>query len=221
MSQSQVWATRNVHRAPTLGEPTTVRLYDPQQPVPPGPGCCCRIRVVTCGAEVPGKAEISASPRMLTFVDVPPGTMFVLESVEFDGGRVVTFFSALAGVLQPDGSSRPDAYPADDTTDEGMRQREAYWKWFVNRCNSQEVVKAVEEVIRDGGGRPWRVDYKMIFATGEELNLHVAAHGDYDTSVLAYDLIRRSWRHGVRIIGSLKSQPALDVLAIYEKLRQL
>jgi len=176
-----------------------------------------RIRVVTCGAEVPGEADISASPPMLTFLDVSPGAKFLPESVEFDGGRVVTFFSALAEVLQPDGSSRPVAYPADDTTDEGMRQRDAHWKWYVDRWNSQEVVKAVEEVIREGGGRPQRIDYKMFFAAGEELGLRVGAHGDYDTHLFAYDLIRRGWRRGVRIIGSLKSQPVLNVLAIYEK----
>lgn len=49
------------------------------------------------------------------------------------------------------------------------------------------------------------------------LHLHVVAHGDYDTGVFAYNLIRRGERYGLRIVGSLKSQPALNVLAIYEK----
>ena len=48
-------------------------------------------------------------------------------------------------------------------------------------------------------------------------HLHVDAHGDYDTGVFAYNLIRRGWRFGLRIVGSLKSQLALNVLAIYEK----
>lgn len=52
---------------------------------------------------------------------------------------------------------------------------------------------------------------------GEPLNLHVVAHGDYDTGVFAYNMIRRGERHGLRIVSSLKSQPALNVLAIYEK----
>ena len=48
-------------------------------------------------------------------------------------------------------------------------------------------------------------------------HLHVDAHGDYDTGVFAYNLIRRGWRFGLMIVGSLKSQLALNVLAIYEK----
>ena len=58
---------------------------------------------------------------------------------------------------------------------------------------------------------------RMAFGTGQELHLHVAARGDYDTGVFAYGIIRRGERFGLRIVGSLKSQPALNVLAIYEK----
>jgi hypothetical protein len=49
------------------------------------------------------------------------------------------------------------------------------------------------------------------------LHLHVVARGDYDTDVFAYNIIRRGERYGLRIVGSLKSQPSLNVLAIYEK----
>lgn len=80
----------------------------------------------------------------------------------------------------------------------------------------RQVVRVIEEAIGDGG-RPRWVDYRMTFATGEVLHLHVVAHGNYDTGVFAYNLIRRGERYGLRIAGSLKSQPALNVLAVYEK----
>jgi hypothetical protein len=175
-----------------------------------------RICLVTRGTEVPGGEDISASPRMLAFIDVPPETMFLPQAAELDGGRVVKFFDALTEKLQPDPDSRPASYPATVTTGEGGRQRDAHWKWYADHWNTDEVVKVVEELIA-GGGRPRWIDYRMTFATGEDLNLHVDAHGDYDTGVFAYNLIRRGWRFGLRIVGSLKSQPALNVLAIYEK----
>jgi hypothetical protein len=177
-----------------------------------------RIRVLSQGTEMPGSEDISASPRMLAFIDVPQGTMFLPQAAELDRGRVVTFFDALTERLQA-GRDGPRAdYPPNSTTDEGKRQRDTYWKWYADHWNTDEAVKAVEEVIADGG-RPRWIDYKMSFATGDELNLHVDAHGDYDTGLFAYNLIRRGWRYGLRIVGSLKSQPALNVLAIYEKLR--
>jgi hypothetical protein len=174
-----------------------------------------RLRVVAQGTEVPGMEEIGATPRMLAFLDVPPGTMLLPQAAELDRGRVVPFFDALTERLQQDRDKPRAAYPADLTTEKGMRKRDAYWNWYAERWNADEVVKVVEEGIGDGG-RPRWIDYKMIFSTGDELNLHLIAYGDYDTGVFAYNLIRRGWRYGLRIIGSLKSQPALNVLAVYD-----
>src|SRR6266566_6181534 len=64
-----------------------------------------------------------------------------------------------------------------------------------------------------GSHRRWRpahwIDYRVTLDTGELLHFHVVAHGDYDTGVFAYNLVRRGERYGMRIVGSLKSQPAL------------
>jgi hypothetical protein len=100
-------------------------------------------------------------------------------------------------------------------TDGGKLQRDAYWTWFADHWNANKAVKVVEHVIGDGG-RPRWIDYRATFPSGETLHLHVVARGDYDTGVFACNLIRRGERYGLRIVGSLKSQPALNVLAIYD-----
>jgi hypothetical protein len=56
----------------------------------------------------------------------------------------------------------------------------------------------------------------MILPDSTTLYLDVSARGDYDTGVFAYNFIRRGERYGLRIVGSLKSKPALNVLAAYE-----
>jgi hypothetical protein len=56
----------------------------------------------------------------------------------------------------------------------------------------------------------------MILPSSTTLHLDVSARGDYDTGVFAYNFIRRGERYGLRIVGSLKSKPALNVLAAYE-----
>jgi hypothetical protein len=175
-----------------------------------------RICVVTRGAEIPRDGDISASPRMIAFIDVPPGTRFLPQAAELNDGRVVTFFAPLIEKLQRDGGTLPTTYPKSTTTDEGRRERDAHWKWYSDHWNVDKAVQVIEEVIGDGG-RPRWIDYQMTFSTGEVLHLHVVAHGDYDTGVFAYNLIRRGERYGLRIVGSLKSKPALNVLAIYEK----
>jgi hypothetical protein len=175
-----------------------------------------RIRLVSGGAAIPPSEDIGTSPRMIAFVNVPPGTMFLPQAAELDNGRVVTFFDPLIDKLRQDGDTSPVPYPDSTGTAEGKRQRDAHWKWYADHWNLDKAVKATEETIGDRG-RPRWIDYRMTFATGEVLHLHIVPHGDYDAGVFAYNLIRRGERYGLRIVGSLKSQPALNVLAIYEK----
>jgi hypothetical protein len=175
-----------------------------------------RICVVGQDTPLPGAEAIAASPRMIAFVDVPPGTRFLPQAAELNDGRGVTFFSLLIEKLQRDGGTLPVAYPDSTATDAGRRQRDAHWNWFADHWNADKAVQVVEDVI-GADGRPRWVGYRMIFGSGTALHLDVAARGDYDTGVFAYNFIRRGERYGLRIVGSLKSQPALNVLAAYEK----
>jgi hypothetical protein len=175
-----------------------------------------RICVVSQDRPLPSAEAIAASPRMIAFVDVPPGTRFLPQAAELDDGRVVTFFSPLIEKLKRDGGTLPVAYPETTTTDEGRRQRDTYWRWFTDHWNADKAVQVVEEVIGTGG-RPRWIAYRVIFGTGETLHLDVTPRGDYDTGTFAYYFIRRSERHGLRIVDSLKSQPALNLLAAYDK----
>jgi hypothetical protein len=52
---------------------------------------------------------------------------------------------------------------------------------------------------------------------GPFMHLHIAARGKYDTGVFGYNFIRRGHKHGLRIVGTLKSEPDLNVLAIFER----
>jgi hypothetical protein len=175
-----------------------------------------RIFVVGQESMLPGSDAIAASPRMMAFVDAGPGTKFLPQAAELNDGRVVTFFDPLVEQLKRDGGTLPVGYPDNTSTAEGKLQRDAYWNWFADHWNPDKAVKVIEDVIGDGG-RPRWIDYRTTLDTGETMHLHVVARGDYDTGVFAYNLIRRGQRYGLRIVGSLKSQPALNVLAIYDK----
>jgi hypothetical protein len=168
-----------------------------------------RICIVNQNIPFPGAEAIA-------FVDVPAGTRFLPQATELNDGRVVTFFSPLIEKLKRDGGTLPVAYPESTTTDVGRRQRDAYWRWFVDHWNADKAVRVVEDVI-GAGGRPRWIAYRVIFGTGETLHLDVTARGDYDTGIFAYYFIRRGERHGLRILGSLKSGPALNLLAAYDK----
>ncbi len=175
-----------------------------------------RICIVNQESTLPSSDAIAESPRMLAFVDAGPGTKFLPQAAELNDGRVVTFFDPLVKRLKRDGGTLPVGYPDSTSTDAGRLQRDAYWNWFADHWNADKAVKVIEDVVGDGG-RPRWIDYRTTLDTGQLLHLHVVARGDYDTGVFAYNLIRRGQRYGLRIVGSLKSQPALNVLAIYDK----
>ena len=121
-----------------------------------------RICVVSQDTQLPGTEAIAASPRMIAFMDVPPGTRFLPQAAELNDGRVVTFFSPLAEKLQRHGGTLPVAYPDNTTTDTGRAQRDAYWNWFADHWNADKAVTVMEEVIGIGG-RPRWIAYRMSF----------------------------------------------------------
>jgi hypothetical protein len=164
----------------------------------------------------PAEADILASPRMLAFLDAAPGTKIVPQAAELDNGSVKTFYRPLAESLHHPGGKPAPRYPDDLSSAEGKRQREEYWDWFEGAWSPDLIVQVMEDVI-EAGGRPRWIDYRVYLATGERLYMHMAGHGDYDTGVYAYNLVKRGWRHGLRIVGTLKSKPAMNVLAVYEK----
>jgi len=165
--------------------------------------------------QFPPREEIVASPRMLAFLDCPPETKLMPMAAELNDGRVVTFFSALVDKFKSDGGTLPVRHPDETTTEEGKKQRDAYWTWFSEHWNANRAIQVIEETIGDGG-RPRWIDYRMPVGA-ETLHVHVAGRGEADTGVFAYNLVKRGWKHGVRFVGSLKSEPDLNVLAIYEK----
>lgn len=174
-----------------------------------------RIRFVA-DEPLPEQEAISRSPRMIVFIDASAGTQFLPLAAELNDGRVVTFFDPLIERLKVDGGALPPRYPDNVLTDEGRLQRDGYWAWYSDHWNAVKAVRVTEEVI-GAGGRPRWIDYRATLGTGETLDLHIAGRGEFDTGVFAYNLIKRGWRRGLRLVGSLKSKPALNVLAIYEK----
>jgi hypothetical protein len=82
-----------------------------------------RICVVGRDAPLPDAGTIAASPRMIAFVDVPPGTRFLPQAAELNDGRVVTFFSPLAEALKTGRRNAPGGLSRKHS--DGRRQTSA------------------------------------------------------------------------------------------------
>lgn len=164
---------------------------------------------------LPDPDDILRTPRMLAFIDFPPRTQFQPMAGELNDGQVRTFFDVLVDKFKSDGGTLPVRYPDDPYTEKGKKDRDAYWQWFRQYWSANKAIQVIESVI-GSGGRPRWIDYRV--PVGEEtLHLHVVGHGEVDTGVFAYNLVKRGWKHGLRVVGSMRSEPDLNVLAIYEK----
>lgn len=170
------------------------------------------------------ESEVSRAPRMLVFLDFG-GQISGDEAIgrfraiptaaEFQDGHIEPFYQELSA---PTGE-RPPKYPEDERADAHalIEARKQYWHWFSENVSPNQAMTAVERAASRHGRIRW-IDYRvMLDADGNTLHLHCAPDCQYDTGTFAYQLIKRGSKHGLRLVGTMKSEPAINLLAAYEK----
>jgi hypothetical protein len=170
--------------------------------------------------------SITDVPRELVFLDLPGRSDVTAKGVqtkcipmaaEFENGTIVPFFRTLRA---KNGENPPAEYPESlDISDaaELRSRRKEYWRWYTKNFQIQASIHVVEEAATANGKIRW-IDFRLpITDDGETLHLHISPAGKYDTGVFGYNFIRRGFEHGLRIVGTMKSDPDMDVLAIYDK----
>ena len=167
---------------------------------------------------------IAQIPRALAFVSLPSQaeaeagngveTKLVPTAMELDGGRVVTLFDKLVAK----NGERPPDYPERGKAEDVRGQRREYWKWFDKNFSANRAMNVVEDAAGKAGGRIRWIDYRLpLNEAGDTLHLHCSPAGGFDIGTFAYNMIKRGQKHGLRLVGTLKSEPGMDVLAIYER----
>lgn len=174
------------------------------------------------------ESRLSEMPRLLTFLDIVSGSdgreiPIVPMAAEYKSGFVDTIFRRLKG---PDDNPLHTDYPQPSaSTDKGtlLDNRRGYWRNFMDHFDAIKSMNAVEDGRReeqkdtDSGPIHW-IDYRVpIGVSGDTLHLHFEPRGRYPVGTFAYNLVKRGSGHGLRLIGTLKSEPDLNVLAAYEK----
>lgn len=153
-------------------------------------------------------------PRSLVFLEVQPGAAIIPTMCEFSDGGLEPLYEKLIGKLWKDDENKPKY--TDSSRGRTSDERLTYWNAISERYNSRVAMEVLEEAVSEKRKLEW-VDFRLRLNTaGETLHLHVCARGRYATGTFGYNFIRRGDRKGVRIVGSLKRGPDLNVLAIFE-----
>lgn len=180
----------------------------------------------TRGAEWREPSQILDTPRALVFFNFPsqdeakqenlPETRIIPAAAEFENGEIVPIYQTLKF-----GRWVPPEYPEKDgagkDNDQLREERKAYWADFSNNYNATAAMLAVENAAKGRGRIRWIAFRVPLTEEGDSLHLHIQPAEQYDTGTFAYNFIKRGHKHGLRIVGMLKSEPDLNVLAVYEK----
>jgi hypothetical protein len=156
-------------------------------------------------------AFATESPKALLMINLPAGTEFIPTALQLSEKAPVLLFDDL-GKAFAKGSPVPQ-YPGSRSD---RAERDRYWQWFIDRYDDREALRVVENA-SNGGAIEW-IDFRVPVAKPTVfLHLHCRPRAKYESGVFAYPFISRGYKHGLRVVGTLKSEPDLDVLAVYER----
>jgi hypothetical protein len=150
-------------------------------------------------------SESAEVPRALVFLDLPPETKFVPMAAEFENGKVTTLFAELRGSAKE---------PPPQFVHE---KKQEYWGWFAKNFDAGQCTDVIEKASGENGKIEW-IDFRVpLNDKVDTMHLHFEARRRYFTGALAYMIVRRGVGHGLRLVGTLKDGPDINVLALYEK----
>ena len=164
--------------------------------------------------------EAETPPRLLVFIDVPAETPLLPMACELKSGRTRLLFEDFIARRWLDDEDEPK-YPPDNTAD--IDARREYWTALVKRFSSRVAMEVVEQGTSDPN-RPdtaerftW-IDFRMPIGTdGDTIHLHLVPDGRDPIGTFGYNFVRRGYRHGVRIVGTMKAGLDVNVLALFDR----
>ena len=156
-------------------------------------------------------------PRPLVFLDLPPETEIIPIAAEFADGHTCLIYEELALALTTEkgGPIREYPEPSGLSSKEYKEQRLKYWCSFKKHFKSNIAMVAIENASKGHGRIEW-IDFRVPYQS-DTIHLHAVPAGNVSRGVFGYNFVRRGDRHGVRIVGTLKDGPDINILAIYEK----
>lgn len=186
--------------------------------------------------------SITDTPRQLVYLELPSQqeaqqdeylieTKLVPIAAEFEDGAVVPVYQTLIDKIYDrilEEASRDDddeippmlSYPErsdyEDTAELDAKRHE-YWDQFKQYFKPKEAIRVVEDAAKEHGRIDWIAFRLPLGADGKTLHLHIEPNGQYSNGTFAYNFIKRGQKHGMRLVGTMKSEPDMNVLAIYER----
>ncbi len=158
--------------------------------------------------------------RPIVVLDLAPGTKALPMFAELTNGQDVELYKHFKEQLPETSRESVPVYPTVGAPDYQHKAKE-YWRAFHSVFDSAVAMRTVEKSTKGGSARIDWIDFRLVGFTPDDtvvpIHMHISPKGRYSTGTFAYQLIRRSEKYGIRVIGTLKKGADINVLAIYER----
>ncbi|MBA1184139.1 hypothetical protein [Stutzerimonas stutzeri] len=150
------------------------------------------------------------APRPLIVFDLSKGSKLIAMAAENTKGELKEIYKDYIREL-PNGDQIPTYSSAPENS-------KSYWEKLEEHFNPTIAMRSVENSTKDGTRIDW-IDYRLISKAANtviSIHLHLSPKGEYNTGTFAYQTVRRGFKYGIKIVGTLKQGEDVNVLAIYE-----
>lgn len=164
--------------------------------------------------------EAAIPPRLLVFIEARADTKLLPMACELTSGRTKLLFENFIARQWSDAEVRPE-YPPDNSAN--TEKRRQYWATLSSRFDSRVAMEVVEQGTSDpdqpgNAERFTWIDFRMpIGPDGTTMHLHLVCEGRDPIGTFGYNFVRRGYRHGVRILGTMKAGLDVNVLALFDR----
>jgi hypothetical protein len=119
-----------------------------------------------------------------------------------EAGKTVILSAAMIDEMSKRGGSIPD-FPADNDVEAQLKKAE-HWEALMRHYDNREAMRIVDHGFGSDHRIEW-IDFRLKVNTRKRpIHIHFAAAGKYHAGEFAYNIVRRGFKEGLRLVGRFK-----------------
>lgn len=158
--------------------------------------------------EVPG-------PRPLLFIELDRSVPILPMAGGTEAGMTVVLSAKMIKEMNEQRKVIPD-FPADSDTD-AQKKKTDHWNALMEHYDNWMAVRTVDHGFGNEHRIEW-IDFRVKVNTrSRPVHVHFAPIGKYHAGDFAYNIVRRGFKEGLRLVGQLKRGCDVNVISLYER----
>lgn len=156
-----------------------------------------------------------AGPRPLLFAELDRLVPIIPMAGGTQAGATVLLSDLMIDELKKLDRPIPD-WPSDRDPD-AARKKTEHWDAFLASYDNWAATRVVDHGFGSEHRLEW-IDFRLKVNTRDKpIHIHFATLGKHHCGEFAYNIVRRGYKEGLRLVGRLKRGCDVNVIALYER----